>query len=192
MTQSPSPVKRQAVPKRHRQVVLKRLRKLLKHPLFTAAIGGILGFSLPLLYGIIVNPPPASTVADLMNQESLAAKMHNITVVSRIYASDAVVTDAGCQSPGASTVWTGEAQIMSRYNALPAFSSLEHVNVHVNWEPDFSWATKADATAETVGVIVPSGGSQQSQFIVGHEQWTFAHENGHWVITSFTYNLCIT
>lgn len=184
MTQKPPPPRRPVIPK--------GLRKLLKHPLFAVAVGVILGLFLPLLYGIIVNPPPASTLTDLMNQESLAAKMHNTSVVSRIYASDAVVTDAGCQTPGASTSWKGAVQIMSRYNALAAFSSLEHVNVHVNWEPDFEWATKADATSETVGVIVPSGGSQQSQFIVGHEQWTFAHENGQWVITSFIYNLCLT
>jgi hypothetical protein len=185
MVQASLPARRPAVPR--------WWRKLLKHPMVAAVIGAAVGAILTVVLPFLFGPLPSSTVTDLMNQEAwVAARKLDIAQLNRIYAPDAVVTDAGCQTPGASTVWTGFAQIAARYNALPAFSSIEHVNVHVNWEPPFLWATKADATAETIGVIVSSGGSQQSQFIVGHEQWTFASENGQWVITSFTYNLCLS
>lgn len=167
-----------------------------KHPLFTAIVGAVVGailaFGLPLLYNQIIGPPNPKVITDIMNQEAMGAEIHDTTVVHRIYAADAVVTDAGCQSPATSTVWTGWAQIQGRYDSLQPFARLEHVNAHVNWEPDFAWASKANATAETIGVIAPSNASQKSQFIVGHEEWTFARLNDQWVITSFTYNLCLT
>lgn len=170
-------------------------KRLCTHPLFpllTAIIGAVLTFGLPLLYNHFIGPPDPHIVINYMNQEAQGAKMHDPTVVSRIYADDAVVTDAGCQSPATSTVWIGSAQIKGRYSALPSFATLEHVSAQVNWEPNFSWASKANATAETIGVIMPSNASQKPQFIVGHEEWTFASKNGQWRITSFTYNLCIT
>jgi len=125
-----------------------------------------------------------------MNEEAAAAKARDGTAVGRIYARNAVVTDAGCQSPGTSHSWTGLARIEARYRVLPRFSSIQHVNARVLWEPDDSRAVRADVTAETVGVIAPLNSSQKPQFIVGDELWTFALANGKWDITSFTYNLC--
>lgn len=138
-----------------------------------------------------VEPPGIGTVTALMNEDATAAEHHDVTVVSRIYDPSAVVTDAGCQTPGASRTWTGYAEIKARYGQLPKFLWIQHVYPQVSWDPDDRQATTADVTAETIGVIEPSTNSQKSQSIVGHELWTFARVNGHWLVTSFTYNLCL-
>lgn len=156
----------------------------------TAIVAIALAFGVPAVKHLHA-PPGTGTVLDLMNAEATATAAHDFAAITGIYAHDAVVTDAGCQSPGASQTWKGLARIEARYIALPSFSSLQHVNALVLWEPNDWRASKADVTAETVGVIAPSTSSQKPQFIVGNEQWTFADENGRWVITSFTYNLCL-
>jgi hypothetical protein len=137
-------------------------------------------------------PPGTATVTELMDAEAAAATTHDLAQVSRIYARDASVTDAGCQTPGAAQTWKGLAAIDARYTALPSFSSLLHVGAQVRWVPDDWRAGRADVMAQTIGVITPPASSQKPQSIVGNEQWIFARENGRWVITSFTYNLCIS
>jgi len=155
----------------------------------------ILGAAIPIAYSLIHHsltaPPGIGTVTRLMNEESRAAKAHDVNVASRIYARGAVVTDAGCQTPGASHSWVGRAEIKARYRALPTFLSLHHVNARVFWDPDNRQATTADVTADTIGVLGPSAGSQARQPIAGHELWTFALFDGRWLVTSFTYNLCL-
>src|SRR5262249_53783238 len=142
-------------------------------------------------YHSFTEPPGIGAVTSLMKEEAAAAEAHDPNVAFRIYARDAVVTDAGCQTPGASQTWKGYAEIYSRYRALPRFAWLQHIYAKVSWEPDNSGASTGYVTAETVGVLDSSVNSRKSQFIVGHELWTFALVNGHWLVTSFTYNLCL-
>ena len=87
-------------------------KRLYRHPLFpllTAIIGSVLTSGLPLLYNHFIVPPDSHIVTDIMNQEAQGVRMHDPTVVTRIYAADAVVTDAGCQTQATSTAWIGFA-----------------------------------------------------------------------------------
>lgn len=153
--------------------------------------GAILLAALLVLYHFVTGPPGIGTVTSLMKMEVTAGKDHDAALVNRIYASDAVVTDAGCQTPGASHTWKGYSQIDSRYRNLPKFLWLQHVFAQVTWDPNDFRASTAAVTAETIGVQLPATSHEKSESIVGHELWTFAYVNGQWRITSFTYNLCL-
>jgi len=126
-----------------------------------------------------------------MDTETAAAKSHDIAALRRLYAPGAVVADAACMTRGAAQVWNGWHQIADRYRGLPGFLSLRHVHPLVLWQPDNSGAVTADVTAETIGVIGPSASTPKPAFITGNELWTFALSHGRWMVTSFTYNLCV-
>lgn len=158
---------------------------------FPVTIGVILGIFLALIFPVIFHavhgPPPDTVVTNLMNQEVLAAETHDVGPLPLIYAYNAVVVDAGCQSPSPAAIWSGLPQITDRYSHLPQFLSLAHVNVHITWIPDDSSATRATATADTNGIALINGSKLSLR---GHEQWTFAMIDGQWRITLYTYNLC--
>lgn len=157
------------------------------------AIAGILAaivaFVLPIIWTGI-SQPNDRIVVQLMDQEAQAAKAHDLTLVATIYTPGAVVTDAGCQSGNQSPSWAGIAQIQNRYLSLPSFIALDHTGAQVTWDPPYSWATKATATANTVGVMLATGGSGKTVTVAGHESWTFVKINDQWFIDRFTYNLC--
>src|ERR1017187_5256094 len=159
--------------------------------LIATIFGSLVLSGLLWLYHGFSQPPPVTAVTALMDEEATAAQKHDTSVVGRIYAPDAVVTDAACQKPGVSQTWVGYAQISRRYKGLQGFVWLRHLYAQVTWEPDNSDATTAAVTAETVGVLAPATSKGKQQSIVGHELWTFALTNGHWLVTSFTYNLCL-
>ncbi len=171
----------------------RRWRGWLTNPLFVGVVCFLLGVAAQYTdQGIrnYVGRVPAATVTGLMGQEAAAARSHDLGLVARIYAPDAVVTDAGCQTPGASVSWIGLARIEDRYRVLPGFASLQHASIQLSWESQNRWVIKASASADTIAVLEPAGG-QKPQFIAGHEHWEFAKTGGQWVITSFTYNLCL-
>ena len=170
-----------------------RWRGWLTHPLFVGVACLLLGAALQYAGQGIANylgSVPTATVTGLMSQEAAAAKGHDLGLVARIYAPGAVVTDAGCQTPGASVSWIGLAHIKERYRALSMFASLQHADIQLSWESQNRWVSRASASADTIAVLEPAGG-QKPQFIAGHEHWEFAKTGGQWVITSFTYNLCL-
>ncbi len=154
-----------------------------------ALLGTILGYVLPIEVARTNAPPPVSTVTDLMDKEVEAGKQPNTRHVDQIYASGAAVTDAACRTPSASQSWYGYGPIEGRYQNLPKFEALYHVNVHVSYEPDNSDAARAEATSDTIGIMIPAGTSVP-QTISGHEQWIFVKSGGRWVIQAFIYNLC--
>ena len=169
------------------------MRDLPRSPLFVGIVCFLLGVAVQYADQSIrnyVGRVPTATVTGLMSQEAAAARNYDSGLVARIYAQDAVVTDAGCQTPGASVNWIGLARIEDRYRTLPAFASLQHADVQLSWESQNRWVSKASATADTIAVQEPADG-QKPQFISGHEHWEFARTSGQWVITSFTYNLCL-
>jgi hypothetical protein len=143
-----------------------------------------------LIYSLCLpdKPPPTSVVTSLMDQEAQAALTHDLGIVSKIFSPNAVVVDDLCQSPNLSKFWHGLQEIQDRYDKLPTYISLQHVNSIVTWIPDDSSAAKATATAETDGVYVNSSGKRI--FIRGYELWTFAKIDGKWLITSFAYDRC--
>ena len=175
----------------HQRQLTKKLRKWLKHPLTVAIITFILTLTVQWLLG----PPSDSTVTALMTQEIQASMTHDLGLVARIYDAHAVIMDAGCQSPSQGHAWSGLADITARYDTLPQFASLDHADPHISWAPNNRSAMKAYASATTIGAL-GAGVNTSSQPIRGHEQWNFANTsgqwlNGQWLITSFTYNLCL-
>lgn len=133
-------------------------------------------------------PPSDSFIILLIRAEATAAQAHDISIVREIYASSAFVRDAGCRAPA--RTWRGLAQIVMRYQNLGVFSSLRHDHIQVRFIPDTARAPRAAATAETAGSINPSATNPRGQPLRGHETWTFALENGRWLITSFTFDMC--
>lgn len=121
-----------------------------------------------------------------------AAVTRDINLVDRIYAGDATVTDARCQSPGTKRIWTNLDQIESRYRKLPKFKLIQHVNPVIRVTPDNSRATKAAATAETVAETNPHNPGRRPVITFADEQWTFERRPDRtWVITSYTFDICL-
>ena len=146
-------------------------------------VGVILGIlSLTRIIG-----PYDSIVTNLMDQDVIAAKSHDVESLPQIYAYNAVIIDDRCPSSSPFATWSGLPAITDRYESLPPFIWLAHVNVHITWMPDNFWATRATATSDTSGIAVVNG-SQIS--LKGRELWAFAKIDGQWRITSFTYDLC--
>jgi len=169
------------------------LLEWLKHPLIIAVISVFLTLIVQqvlLQLSQPPGPPPLRTVTTLMDQEAQAAMTHDTERVGSIYDGHAVIMDAGCQTPNQGTVWSGLPAIATRYRALPQFASLNHTDPHVSWVPNDASATVAYVSATTIGALVTSTGGS-SQPLLGHEQWVFAKVHGQWVITVFTYNLCL-
>jgi len=155
-----------------------------------AVIGEKLVLAAPLaIYHSFGEPQGIGTVTGLMNVEAAAARAHDVTAVSRIFAPDAAVTDAGYQIPGASQTWKRFAEIYARYRAMPRFLWIQHLYAQVSWDPNDSRAA-ADVTAETVGSLSPRPADGTPSPSWATKLWTFALVNGHWRVTSFTYNLC--
>lgn len=149
---------------------------------------------------IVQTPTPTSTsitdernsvlgsITYLMNQDVLAAETRNPVIVESIYTKDAVMTDAGCYlHPGVLTNYNGLVEIVNRYQHLPHFNALQHVNISVTWDPQKPM--EATAMAETIGAISADNGSQMP--LVGNEKWSFVLINNQWFISSFTFNLCL-
>ena len=164
------------------------LRSNLVAAVVAAAIGAAMGIFIPRYLDAINQHPSDTIVTHLMEQEAQAGKTHDSGLVRSIYASNAVVADASCSS-NHPDIKQGIDEIIQRYQNLPTFLSLDHVNVAVSWDPDSSEATRATATADTISEILNTDNTRQ--FIGGHEQWTFAKIDDHWLITSFIYNLCL-
>jgi hypothetical protein len=179
--------------KRLRRPVLQAFFEWLKHPLIIAVISIFLTL---IVQQVLVQltqppgPPTTQTVTALMNQETQAAMAHDTALVGAIYDANAVVMDAGCQTPNQGTVWSGLAAIMTRYRVLPQFASLNHTDPQVSWIQNNASATVAYVSATTIGALANAGGGS-GQLLLGHEQWVFAKVHGQWVITVFTYNLCL-
>lgn len=137
-------------------------------------------------------PPPAGAITALMAQEAEAGVTRDISLVDRIYAGDATVTDAKCQSPGAERIWANLNQIETRYRKLPKFLLIQHVDPVIRFTPDNSRATEASATAETVAETNPRNPAHRPVFTFADERWTFERRGeGTWVITSFTFDICL-
>jgi len=165
-------------------------------PLFVAIFAAIVGaICWPVGAAVVhhfTDPPGIGTLTHLMDEEATGSMAHQMSVVLRIYAPGAVVTDAGCRTRGAGQTWQGYGEIVARYSALPKILSLHHIFASVAWEPANSRAETATVTATTIGVIEVWPSPPQTQSLTGHELWTFAHVNGKWLVTSFTYNLCLS
>ena len=171
-----------------RENLLGWLKRISADPIYvgiaSAIVGALVGLAIPWAAHQLFGPPPDRIVLRIMDQEVQFAKNHRGDQAVKLYAPNAVVVDAGCQTPGVGTVYRGADAIRQRYEALPSFANLSHVNAQISWIPSNNSATRATATAETVGVISPATP------IRGYEQWEFALFAGKWLITSFTYNLC--
>jgi hypothetical protein len=121
-----------------------------------AVVGGELVLAaLVAIYHNFKVPAGIGTVRGLMNVEAAAARAHDVTAVSRICAPDSVVTDAGCQIPGASQTRNEFAEIYARYRAMPRFLWIQRLYAQVSWDPDNSRVAAADVTAEIVAVLSP-------------------------------------
>lgn len=170
--------------------VPKLLKKIGKWVVKLNLVGVIVGLLAMPIYHYFTGPPPDSIITTLMAQEVQAAMTHDLDLLKSIYDPHAAVVDAACLSPSQSHVWSGWADITSRYSTLPPFDSLVHAGPSVIWVPDDSSATTAYASATTIGALAATAGNSP-QPIRGHEQWAFMKSNGQWLITLFTYNFCL-
>lgn len=188
MAQLQTPVtKPQIVPTWLKKIFDSSLRAAIIGAILGAVLGSFLTFITPKIYDRIYGPPDDMIITNIMDQDVLAAKTHDVGAIPQIYAYNAVVVDARCPSPSPSNIWSGLPQITDRYISLPQFISLAHVNVHVTWKPDDSSATNATATSDTSGIALINGSPLS---LNKHELWTFAKIDGQWRITAFTYDLC--
>ncbi len=133
-------------------------------------------------------PPPASVVTVLMAEEATASLEHRPADAIRLYVSTAFVRDDACGKPDQSTTWSGQHQILQRYQQLGAFSWLRHQNAEVSFTPANAQAASATATAQTAGFLKPSPTLPAGLELHGNERWTFIQVNGKWLISSFVYN----
>ena len=92
------------------------------------------------------------------------------------------------EHPPSSIVTSGLVELHKRYESLPSFTHISHVNAAVTWVPNDNTASRATATANTVGAIEKD---DKRTPILGHEQWEFEKQGYSWRITSFIYNLCL-
>lgn len=175
-------------PTRWRRLLALLLQSNLVAAVVAAAIGAAMGVFIPQYLDALTQHPSNAIVTHLMEEEARAGVGHDWEHVRSLYASDAVVADAGCSS-NHPDIRQGINEIVQRYQTLPTVLALAHVNVAVSWDPDSSGATKATATAETIGETSNPDGTRQ--FLGGYEQWTFARTDNQWLITSFIYNLCL-
>lgn len=170
--------------------------------LIAAFVGAIGGWGLPVLYGSLANPPALSTAMGVMDGDIQAAMTNNLnaraSLVKSIYAPDAVLFDAGCPNPISARTWSGIDRIVERYQGLPRFSALQHVNVEAVWMPANSRATRAEVTGETVGVIAATR-TTPTQFIHAREVWLLVRPGSRWifpddrwVIKLFAFDLCLS
>jgi len=149
-----------------------------------AVAGALAAFALQWAYGEVHGPPSDSTVTRLIEREAQAGEQHRGDIAMEIYAPNAVVADAACGGRS-TTFWRGGTQIQQRYDALLELSSLRHIDPQVNWMPSDRSAERATATAHTAGIM--SG----TTLLTGHELWEFERIDGEWLITAFTYNICM-
>jgi serine/threonine protein kinase len=132
--------------------------------------------------------PLVSGVEQLANDEARAATTRDLGLVEEIYAPRAVVRDASCNQPGGTHVWSGQAEIVVRYQHLGgAFTGLKHKDYRVRFMPDSGQAQSASMTSETAGFFWQASVRYP---LHGYDQWAFARVNGRWLITSFTYDMC--
>ena len=171
--QQPTPLQQQ-----QKSSAWKSFRDSIFYPLLVAIL--TLAFTLSVQW--FLEPRDESKIIQLMDQEAQIARTHTGSPAD-IYDAQATIIDAGCQTPGQGVVWSGLAQITDRYSHLGQFTSLEHSDPHISWEPDNLWATKAYVSATTIGAMA-------SGPIHGNERWIFDKIDGQWLITSFTYNFC--
>jgi hypothetical protein len=89
---------------------------------------------------------------------------------------------------GTVTFYNTLIEIVSRYQHLPHFDALQHVNISVSWDPQ--QPMEATATADTLGVTSAANGSPMP--LVGHESWSFVRIKNQWFINNFTFDQCLS
>ncbi|NLE75925.1 MAG: SnoaL-like domain-containing protein [Chloroflexi bacterium] len=119
-------------------------------------------------------------IRDLVAREAQAVVAQDLDVLMELWASTAVVTDAGFTPNDASDdlVWRGDDALRDRYifEVFPggaAAAGPTELEVEVQGD-------RATARSTTrVGSEVSPGG----------DRWTFVRRDGRWLIQSLTYNL---
>jgi len=123
-------------------------------------------------------------IRDIINQEAVLAKDHNVDEMISLYTDDAILRDAAGGNRDLERVWRGN-QIEDRYKNLGDFTYLRHEYIDITVNSDGQYAR---AYSDTVGEYVSDGKSYLISNNKG-EQWTFKKVNGKWMISYFTFNL---
>ncbi len=128
-------------------------------------------------------PTPATdeeAILQLLAAEAERVVQQDIDLLMEIWAPDAVVTDANHtpDDPGDDRIWEGAEAIKERYLVI-VFPSFPTQAIHPDVELNVSGDTAEAMTTTTIGIdMAPKG-----------DKWTFAKVEGHWYITSLTFNL---
>ena len=118
-------------------------------------------------------------ILQLLNAEAEGVVQQDIDRLMEIWAPDGVVTDAShtAQDPSDDLVWEGAEAIKERY--LVIFQSFPTQAAHPDVKLTIRRDTAKATSTTTIGVdMAPKG-----------DKWTFAKVEGHWYITSLTFNL---
>jgi ketosteroid isomerase-like protein len=122
----------------------------------------------------------AQALKTLIAAEGEAARAHDAERLASLWAEDGVVRDAR-HTPGDPSddgVWQGRDAIMSRYTSTIFYLTLEEMG-----PIDLAFDIRGDQAVVTgttrIGDEVSPGG----------ERWTFARQDGEWVIKGITFNL---
>jgi len=157
------------------------IRRFLKHPLYTAILGTIVGGLIVLAIQKSYEQPPSTTDIEktIKNEAKFARGFYpdrekDIAEYLKLFADDALVIDFKTGEH-----WKGHDKIAERIRPLH-FTAL----VHSSWTIKM-WRDTASADTYTTF----SQDKPTELNAVGKESWQFQKINGTWKVISFEYDL---
>ena len=128
----------------------------------------------------------AASLRSLVEAEAAAAAKKDPVRAASLFTPDATIFEWQTRSN-----WNGTAEIHERYNSLPTFKWLVHVNLDIEDIQLISGTARAKSTTE--GVMLDNG----AQVLLSGDIWEFRKVHGvpflpwtgEWRISSFTFDV---
>jgi hypothetical protein len=142
-------------------------------------------FSLAISYLVYVQNRPVSSVdiLDTIRAEAKYSKNHDPEAALDLFEPDAVVRDAGARPP---QIWSGTTAIKERYEELPTFLELDHIDLTLSLDAAKEFAR---VRGSTIGEYLDTSGKRIVISSVNGEEWALRKEKGSWKIVSFSYDV---
>ncbi len=141
--------------------------------------------SLVISYLAFVQNRPVSSmdILDTIRAEAKYSKNHDMEAALALFEPDAVVRDAGARPP---QTWSGTMEIKERYEKLPTFIKLDHIDLILSLDAGKEFAR---VRGSTIGEYLDAGGKRIVISNVNGEEWALRKEKGTWKIVSFSYDV---